>query len=225
MTRGYRWIGGIGYILLLIPFVNFIGSILVAIAWIMAGGDTKQGIFKATGVLMITVMALSLVLVATLFPFMGVMMGQDLWGVTPSLPPDMFSYLYGALGIFLIIFAVMAVLGIVEWILELVSHFRAASVYNVKWFRRAGWMRIITIITLVGALVFLLTQIFSLISMGPFSIDPSKIINLIWTFISILIIPAVFHLLSLIFSAISFFTIPETFVKEPPSPSELPPPL
>ena len=47
MGRTYKWLGGIGYILMLIPYANFIGAILAAIAWIMMGSDTRQGIFKA----------------------------------------------------------------------------------------------------------------------------------------------------------------------------------
>ena len=209
MSRSYKWLGGIGYILLMIPFVNLVGYILVGIAWIMAGTDVKQGLFKATGIIMIITMVLSGVMIALFFPTITYLMSGLPFGEPSSfVPPRMFEEFFGAIGLFLILGAVMAVLGLIEWILELVSHFRAASVYNVKWFRRAGWMRIITVIIAIIVIAALIFLAFSTSFFTSFFTEPSGIFNL-YTYMLALIIPGLLGLISIIFSAISFFSIPE----------------
>jgi len=206
MTGSYKWLGGIGYILMLIPFANIVGFLLVGIAWIMAGSDTRQGIFKATGILMFITMILTVVIIASWLPMIGSLITGLPLGEYPSVPqPGLFQEFLRTIGLFLTVVGITAVLAIVEWVLELVSHFRAATVYNVKWFRRAGWMRIVTIIVaiIVIALFILLSLSIQLYMVG-------------------LIIPVILGLLSLIFSAISFFSIPEAAIER--RTSYLPPP-
>ncbi len=210
MSRSYKWLGGIGYILLMIPFVNLVGYILVGIAWIMAGADVKQGLFKATGIIMIITMVLGGVMIALWFPTISYLMSGLSFGEPPSfVPPKMLEEFLGAIGLFLVLGAVMAVLGLVEWILELVSHFRAASVYNVKWFRRAGWMRIITIIIAIIVIAALIFLVFSTTFLTSFFTEPSGIFNIMSIYLLVLIVPGLLGLISIIFSAISFFSIPE----------------
>jgi hypothetical protein len=86
MARSYRWLGGIGYILLLIPFTSIIGLLLVGIAWIMAGREEKQGIFKATGILSITVTILAIILVASWLPMIGSLLTNMFSGGYPPIP-------------------------------------------------------------------------------------------------------------------------------------------
>ena len=206
MTGSYKWLGGIGYILMLIPFANIVGFLLVGIAWVMAGSDTRQGIFKATGILMFITMILTAVIIASWLPMIGSLITGLPLGEYPSVPqPGLFQEFLRTIGLFLTVVGITAVLAIVEWVLELVSHFRAATVYNVKWFRRAGWMRIVTIIVaiIVIALFILLSLSIQLYMVG-------------------LIIPVILGLLSLIFSAISFFSIPEAAIER--RTSYLPPP-
>ncbi|MCL7383113.1 MAG: hypothetical protein LZ172_02455 [Thaumarchaeota archaeon] len=223
MTRSYKWLGGIGYILMLIPFANIVGFILVGIAWIMSGSDTRQGIFKATGILMLITMILTVVIIVSWFPIIGSLIAGLPLAEYPSVPPPgFFREFLRTIGLFLILVGITAVLAIVEWILELVSHFRAATVYNVKWFRRAGWMRIVTIIV---AIIVIALFILSALSIGlspAFFTTPSEILNLISLYMVGLIIPGILGLLSLIFSAISFFSIPEAAVER--RPPYLPPP-
>jgi len=191
---------------MLIPFANIVGFLLVGIAWVMAGSDTRQGIFKATGILMFITMILTVVIIASWLPMIGSLITGLPLGEYPSVPPPgLFQEFLRTIGLFLTVVGITAVLAIVEWVLELVSHFRAATVYNVKWFRRAGWMRIVTIIVaiIVIALFILLSLSIQLYMVG-------------------LIIPVILGLLSLIFSAISFFSIPEAAIER--RTSYLPPP-
>lgn len=223
MTRSYRWLGGIGYILMLIPLVSFVGFIITGIAWIMAGSDTKQGVFKATGVLMFINMILSITMLAIWFPLLqNLISGFSIDGYPSVPPPGLFTELLETFWLFILLVATAAVLGLVEWILELVSHFRAASIFNVKWFRRAGWMRIITVIV---AVIVIISFVFIALSASfymSFFTMPSDIFNILGIFMLGIAGIAILGLLSLIFSAVSFFSIPEA--QRERAPPYLPPP-
>ena len=206
MARSYRWLGGIGYILLLIPFTSIIGLILVGIAWMMAGRDVKQGIFKATGILSITITILTIILMASWLPMIGSLLTSMLSGRYPPIPsPRLLQESLWAIGLFLTVAVILTIVGIAGGVLELVSHFRAAKIYSVKWFRRAGWMRIITIIAL-AIVVGSLTS--SIISFRTILLQPSGILNLIGFYTLGLAISMILTIVSLVFSAISFFMIP-----------------
>jgi uncharacterized membrane protein len=207
MARSYRWLGGIGYILLLIPFTSIVGLILAGIAWIMAGRDVKQGIFKATGILSIIVTILMMMLVASWFPMIGSLLTSMFSGGYPPIPSlRLFQESLWAIGLFLTVAVILTIVGIAGGVLELISHFRATKVYGVKWFRRAGWMRIITIIA-VAIVIGSLTS--SIISFQTILLQPSGILNLIGFYTLGIAVSMILTIVSLIFSAISFFTIPE----------------
>ena len=207
MARSYRWLGGIGYILLLIPFISIVGLILAGIAWIMAGRDKKQGIFKATGILSITVTILTIILMASWLPMIGSLLTSMFSGRYPPIPsPRLFQESLWTIRLLLTVAVILTVVGIAGGVLELISHFRAAKIYDVKWFRRAGWMRIITII----ALVVVIGSVIPSIAFFPtILLQPSGILNLIGFYTLGLAISMILTIVSLIFSAISFFTIPE----------------
>lgn len=228
MTKSYKWLGGIGYILLMIPFINLVGYILIGIAWIMAGADVKQGLFKAAGVVLIIIMVLSGAIIGLWLPIIYYLMsGLKFEGPSSIIPQKMFQELFGLfithsfgpLGLFLTLMGVIGVVGLVGWVLELVSHFRAASVYNVKWFKRAGWMRIITVIV---AVIVIASLMFFAFSTAFLTEIPSRIFNLMSIYLSTLVILGILGLISIVFSAISFFSIPEA-TREPEE-RYLPPP-
>lgn len=222
MSRTYKWLGGIGYIFALIPYINFIGMILVAIAWIMMGGETRQGIFKATGVFIILSMILSVVMMVA-FP-LGI---PGMFGGLTARPPPIGALQF--VGTMIAVMAIMMVIGLVTFILELVSHFRAAGIYYIKWFRYAGWMRIITVIVAVIGTVVMFASIPGIFAGAPPSgIGPGFfgiLMNILWP----MIIAVVFALIAVIFSIIAFFSIPSTPAYQPapsyqPSPYQPPPP-
>ncbi|MCF8885308.1 MAG: hypothetical protein QW655_04040 [Nitrososphaerota archaeon] len=227
MSRSYKWIGGIGYILTLIPYVGFVGEFLVGLAWFMAGRDTKQNIFKVAGIFMMLLTILMIAFVFYIFTFLSYL---GLGGLIPmavgrrilSIPSAQITELMEILGPVIVILAVFILVGLVAFILELISHFRAASVYGVKWFRRAGLMRIATIIIFI----IILAIIFYLAITTPFYTlfftRPEGIFSIILGYLSLIIVPAIFSIISVIFSAIAFFTIPEkipeVFYPPPPPP-------
>ncbi|MCS7133453.1 MAG: hypothetical protein NZ921_01440 [Candidatus Caldarchaeum sp.] len=199
-------LGGIGYILSLIPIANFVAPILIGIAWFQAGSRSGQTIFRATGVLFIVTYLAALGLVAFLFgtifsviftlPFAGDSL------LTEQLLSNLLLNVSGFVTGFIFLALVVGVLGLTTIVLELVSHFRAADVFRSAWFRRAGWLRIITIILIVvfvvGLVVLGLTSPLTLMVMGEEFLGGAMLL-----FALPLIIVG---LLSSIFSAVAFFT-------------------
>ena len=206
-------VGGIGYILNLIPFVNFIAPILIGIAWIQMGGKARITLFRATGAFYLTSFILAIAVVAIfssiLLDIVGIIpaavAGQ---GVDPSLAGGFLSRLFGMAFTGLILMIVLAIIGFITFILELAAHFRAGSAFGVGWFKAAAWLRIVLIIIViisVGVLFLSLTS-------TPLT-DPTVILSGFTLVLLAIIIPGI---LAQIFSAIAFFTIPEV----PPPPPQ-----
>ncbi len=216
MGEAYKWLGGIGYILALIPYANFIGFILVAIAWILMGRDKKQTIFTATGIFMILSGILLAVLLISFLPLM------TFAAVPPTTPAQPFN-LFAVLGAFLAIIIAVMVLALISFILEIIAHFRAAGVFGVKWFRYAGWMRVAGVVMIIIAMGILVAMIPTM--MIPLAGDMAEtpfnffgmLMSILWPFILV----GVIFLLADIFSIIAFFSIPSERETPPPPP---PPP-
>ncbi|MDJ0269146.1 MAG: hypothetical protein NXY59_01095 [Aigarchaeota archaeon] len=211
MSGAYKWLGGIGYILMLIPFANIIAPILVGIAWILMGRDVQRGVMIAAGVLIIIIYVVAIGVVLSPPMMLTSMLGG-------FVDPTALSSLFLIVGPLMI---VLALLGFIAGILEIAANFSAASTLNVKWFRYAGWMRIIAIIL---ALIFVAVMISSIMSFlrepiltqappTTFPIAP----GVFWAMLIGLIIVA---LIGVIFTIIGFFSVPET----PPIRGYYPPP-
>ncbi|MBS7281357.1 MAG: hypothetical protein KIH09_16185 [Candidatus Freyarchaeota archaeon] len=202
-------VGGLGYIFSVIPFLNVVAPVLVGIAWFQMGRKTGQTLFKATGALIIVTFVTA---IATLAVFFSVLSLGGLREIGPGI--NIFSTLIALT----IVLAVVGLMGLLTFILELVSHFRAARIYGSKWFSRAAWMRIITIVLAVvlviaSGIVSVLTaptqqeQPFQLFqATGPmfsgFMRQLSEVTGLMFlSFIPLIII----GFLGPIFSAIAFF--------------------
>lgn len=209
MGRTYKWLGGIGYILMLIPYANFIGAILAAIAWIMMGSETRQGIFKATGILLILSMIVSGAL-ALLIP----MSIPGILGGAAALP-RLLTGLFAFIGLLIAIIAVIAIIALIVFILELVSHFRAAGIFYIKWFKWAAWMRIIAIITAVIAVTAVFAMAPGLLSASMHGALGQGIFEMLMTVLWPLLIAVIFGVLASIFSAIAFFSIPSEEAYQP----------
>lgn len=218
MGEAYKWLGGIGYILAIIPYANFIGFILIAIAWILMGRGKKQTIFTATGVFMILSGILLAALLVSFLPLMSL--------ATVPPPSQSFFNMFTMLGALIAIAIAVAVIALIAFILEIAAHFRAAKIFNVSWFKYAGWMRIIGVIVIVIAIVVLVAMIptMAAISPPPAGIPSSPfgffnvLMGIIWPFILV----GVIFLLAEIFSIIAFFSIPSER-ESPPEESQQPP--
>ena len=207
MARTYKWLGGIGYILGFIPYVNAISSILVAIAWIMMGRDTREKVFTVLGILLIVLFAASIAIILTVFASIFTLIPMGMMG--PRAAP--FTGLGAFLGMIIAVAVVILAIALAVLVLDIIAHFRAARVFDSKWIKFGGWLRIVTIIALVISIPVIA---FSVLSMGlqgilgqlaPGASPFGLLLSILWP----LIIVMVLSLLATIFSILAFFTIPE----------------
>ena len=212
MERAYKWLGGIGYILMLIPYVNFIALILIAIAWIMMGRDTKQTLFTVTGILMIIAFALSIAAVGAIFTAIPGLIPGAARPPTEVPPTEYLKRIFAFVGPLVAIGLAMAVIGLASLIAEIASHFRASRIFQSTWFKVGGWLRIATIIVAVIAIPIIIFTTMS-IPGAPKGVLPSMMAkNVFMLFTSILwpmLIAMILGLLATVFSIVAFFTIPE----------------
>ena len=218
MERAYKWLGGIGYILTLItpiPYVFLIALILIAIAWIMMGRDTKQTLFTVTGILMIIAFALSIAAVGALLPTLGAIFTAIPGAARPptEVPPSEFLKKIPAFaGIYVAIIVAAAVIGLASLIAEIASHFRASGIFQNTWFKVGGWLRIATIIMVVIAIPIIIFTAMSIPGTLKGVLPSMAARNIFALFVKMLwplLIAWILGLLATIFSIIAFFTIPE----------------
>ncbi len=206
-----KTIGGIGYILSLIPVVNLVSPVLVGIAWYQMGSRTQKTVFKATGVFMIATFlaaaAFIAIFSAIFLPILTTAFAAGGMGVVD--PSILVAPILGSLLAFVGFAVVLGVFGLVVFVLELVSHFRAAGLYGNKWFSRAAWLRIIAVILVfvVIGVIFATSGLAITANAGP---------ELLLSAMFLPMIPlAIIGLLGVIFSAVAFFTLQEA----PPPPT------
>ncbi|MCS6770014.1 MAG: hypothetical protein NZ570_06230 [Candidatus Caldarchaeum sp.] len=211
-----KTLGGLGYILTIIPFLNFVAPILVGIAWFQMGGRTNQSLFRATGVLYLVTFVAAIAVVAA-FASVLIPMMFTLFSLGERAPLDeVLSILPAAAALGALTLGV-GVLGFATFIVELVSHFRASRIFASKWFRRAAWMRILAIVL---ALVFVAAVTFGALLIPElfFGLGDSASAGFLGSVLLLLLLPViVVGLLGPIFSAIAFFTLREL----PPPPPDI----
>ncbi len=204
---------------MLIPVANFIAPILVGIAWILMGRDVRRGVMVATGVLIIIIYIAAIGMVLSIPMLLTSMIGG-------FLDPTALTSLFLVIGPLMI---GLAILGIVAGILEIAANFSAASALDVKWFRYAGWMRIIAIIL---ALLFVAVMISSMMAfLGEPSLTqapPATFPMASGIFLAMFIGLIIVALIGVIFTIIGFFSVPETpptrgYYPPPPPPPPYPP--
>jgi len=212
MGRAYKWLGGIGYILTLIPYANLAAQILTAIAWIMMGRDTKQTLFTVTGILMIITFAMNIAALGAIFTAIPGIIPGVMRQPTEIPPPEFLKETLAFAGIFVAIGVAAAAVGLASLIAEIASHFRASGIFQNTWFKVGGWLRIVTIIMVVIAIPIIIFTAMSipgtlkgvLPSMAARNIF-ALLVKMLWP----LLIAWILGLLATIFSIIAFFTIPE----------------
>ena len=66
MVLAVKTLGGVGYVLALIPLVNIVSPILIGLAWLRMGSATGQGVFRRAGIFMIASFVVLIALLAML---------------------------------------------------------------------------------------------------------------------------------------------------------------
>lgn len=158
MSGSYKWVGGVGYLLSLMPPINLVSWIVVAIAWILTGRNTRKKIFTATGALILvsTISGASLIAASfVVLPASLALLLQSRFGAAPAqLIQDMGQLLvvFGPLALIMVTSAIAAL------VLEIASHFQAGKLFKNTWFKLAGLLRVATIAA-TAALIILLAQL------------------------------------------------------------------
>ena len=212
MGRAYKWLGGIGYILTLIPYVNFIALILIAIAWIMMGRDTEQRLFTVTGILMIIAFAMSIAVVGVIFAAIPGLLPGAARPPTGIPPTEYLRKVFAFVGPLIAIGLAMAVIGLASLIAEIASHFRASGIFQNTWFKVGGWLRIAAIIMVVIAIPVMILTAMSIPGALKEVLPSMAAGNVFALFVKMLwplLVAGILGLLAMIFSIIAFFTIPE----------------
>ena len=212
MGRAYKWLGGIGYILTLIPYVNFIALILIAIAWIMMGKDTEQRLFTVTGILMIIAFAMSIAVVGVIFAAIPGLLPGAARPPTGIPPTEYLRKVFAFVGPLIAIGLAMAVIGLASLIAEIASHFRASGIFQNTWFKVGGWLRIAAIIMVVIAIPVMILTAMSIPGALKEVLPSMAAGNVFALFVKMLwplLVAGILGLLAMIFSIIAFFTIPE----------------
>ncbi|HDJ83874.1 MAG TPA: hypothetical protein ENG44_02620, partial [Desulfurococcaceae archaeon] len=102
-----RTILGIGYILAAIPYVNIIGTLLVAIGWFTLGKERDRGLWKVTGILGIVSFILMIAAIAVASSIFFAAMGSPA-AMEHALAAGMGSLATLVIaGIFIIIFGIL----------------------------------------------------------------------------------------------------------------------
>ena len=211
MSGAYKWLGGLGYIFTIIPFLNLVSPILVGLAWLLMGRDKRNGIFTITGILMMALLILSAVILFTL-PFFMYFSIMPPAGGFQSISLQLLQ-LIQMMGIIILLGIFFAGLGLVVFILELISHFRASNVFNIKWFRYAAWLRIVAIVATIIAFALIM-------SLGLMAAELQPAETLFIAVLGPLMAAVIPWIISAIFSAVAFFTIPEEKPSANPPPSQ-----
>jgi hypothetical protein len=221
MVLSVKTLGGVGYVLALIPLVNVVSPILIGMAWLRMGSATGQGVFRRAGIFMIAsfvvLIALLAMLSTLLLPLLGVIMGfgtGDLSSILSALnlfgsSPLAFGLLGSAFAL-LGLALVAIVVTIIAFVLELVSHFRAAGLFDNKWFRWGGWMRIVAVALTVAVIGFI------------FATGGSRSLDAVSASFLPIIPASIAGFLAIIFSIIAFFTLIEEAVGEAGRPRRVP---
>jgi len=203
MARPYRWLGGIGYILELVPYIGLISPILVAAAWILMGRDTGERVFTILGILIIMTCSLAIAFAAWLaLPLIWPLAPWGMGGAH-GIPAQLLGI------IVVVVILLLAGLATASFILDIIAHFRAGRIFNSRWFRAAGWARIILALTAVIAFMAFVTIS---AAPGPPPVTPllepyaafAPLLALFWP----LAIALMIGLIAIIFSIVAFFTIP-----------------
>jgi hypothetical protein len=218
MVLSVKTLGGVGYVLALIPLVNVVSPILIGMAWLRMGSATGQGVFRRAGIFMIASFVVLIALLAMLSTLLlGVIMGfgtGDLSSILSALnlfgsSPLAFGLLGSAFAL-LGLALVAIVVTIIAFVLELVSHFKAAGLFDNKWFRWGGWMRIVAVALTVAVIGFI------------FATGGSRSLDAVSASFLPIIPASIAGFLAIIFSIIAFFTLIEEAVGEAGRPRRVP---
>jgi len=211
-----KYLGGIGYILILLgvfaSFAHFgglisvVGAILAGIAWINLGKASDDKIMTINGILMILLPILAVVIVFTmLISTIGIVgMGMK-YGIRPDV------HMGFAAGLLMLI---LGLLGILLVVFHVLSHLRAGETFGVSFFKYSAYCQIASfVLSIVSfALLFgtLMTHMHMLTMMQ--SPNPAYLLTVFGLPIAVLLIAGLVGLIAYVFTILAFFSLDESYI-------------
>ena len=216
MDKTAKYLGGIGYLLMVVtPLLAFgmqqlsllgtLGVLLVAIAWILLGRELDDRVMLANGILMIISPLISLII---LFGVIASMLPKTNYQ-PPTLPPNAMAFVK----ILMVAVAVILVLFFVEWILHLLSLFRAGSKLRINLFTYSAYCQIASFISAVLGVALMINSILSiapLLQTQMMKPNPMLLYRIFGPAFVVFAIGGVVGIIANVLAAIGFFSLEES---------------
>jgi len=215
MDKTVKYLGGIGYLLLvvapllsiglrLLDFLGALGVILVAVAWILLGRVLDDRVMLANGIMMIVTPIVSLILlfgvIATMLPKTNLQ--------PPTLPPNPMGFLK----VLMVVVAIIIVIGFVEWILHLLSLLRAGNKLKINLFKYSAYCQIASFVVFILGFALMVNSVLSiapLIQTQMMKPNPMLLYKIFGTAFIVLAIGGILGIISNVLAAVGFFSLEE----------------
>ncbi len=214
MDKTVKYLGGIGYILLLVgPLLSFgasaagglaiVGVILAAVAWILMGKSLGDKVMLANGIMMI------LGPIITFVAMFGILMSMLPTANPPMAPKNPVV----AIRTLMLVIAIALIVGIVCWVLQVLSHLRAGNALGISMFRYSAYCQILSFILIVLAFIWMfgnITAIVPLLQTQAVQPNPELLLKIFGPAFGLIALGGLLSIASNILSAIAFFSIEES---------------
>ncbi len=213
MDKTIKYLGGIGYILLLVgPILSagsnvagglsLIGVILAAVAWILLGRNLNDRVMMANGIMMIVG---PITIAVAMF---GVLMAAVPTTNQPAMPKDSAPIIQALLSVA----AMVVIIAIVCWILQVLSHFRAGGKLGISPFKYSAYCQIIVFVLVILAIIWLFGNISAIIPQLQAQAtkpDPKLFFKIFGPVFGLIALGGLLGIISNVLSAVAFFSIKE----------------
>lgn len=215
MDKTVKYLGGIGYILLLIgPLLSIgssavgglslIGVILAAIAWIFMGKSLNDKVMLANGIMMIVGPILTAIaMFGILIPYLLPATSQP--PVAPRNPTVVIQALMSVI-------AVIIIIGIVCWVLQVLAHLRAGNTLGISTFKYSAYCQILSFVLIILALIWIFGNIAAIVPLLQTQAtrpNPEQFFKIFGPMFGLIALGGLLGIVSNILSAIAFLSIEE----------------
>jgi len=213
MDKTVKYLGGVGYILMLVgPILatgsnvggglSIIGAILAAVAWIFLGKNLNDKIMMANGIMMIVG---PIIIVAAIF---GVIISMIPMTNQPAMPKNPALVIQALLSVI----AVVIIIAVICWVLQVLSLLRAGNALGISTFKYSAYCQIIGFILVILAVIWLfgnLAAVVPLIQTQVTKPNPELLFRIFGPMFGLIALGGLLGIISNILSAVAFFSIEE----------------
>ncbi len=213
MDKTVKYLGGVGYILMLVgPILSagsdiggglsIIGAILAAVAWIFLGRNLNDKIMMANGVMMIVG---PIIVVVAMF---GVIISMIPMTNQPAMPKNPALIIQALLSVV----AVVIIIAVICWVLQVLSLLRAGNALGISTFRYSAYCQIIGFILVILAVIWLFGNLAAVVPLLQTQVtkpSPELLFRIFGPMFGLIALGGLLGIISNILSAVAFFSIEE----------------